>query len=138
MEVSGQPDALAAIPRGTNLRFPFKSRLGGPQSRLDVVETIKDVLLVPGLKARIVKPVALLLCRYVFFYIFIVMHFLQFLLCIYYYYVMCFFVSLSILIVMYVPLCVFCLVVFFCVLFVCKCVLDYCHRDTGARFDYPN
>jgi hypothetical protein len=26
----------------------------------------------------------------------------------------------------------------FCVLFVCKCVLDYCHRDIGALFDYPN
>jgi hypothetical protein len=46
--------------------------------------------------------------------------------------------SLSILIVMYVPFCIFCLIVLFCVLFVCKCVLDYCHRDTGALFDYPN
>jgi hypothetical protein len=26
----------------------------------------------------------------------------------------------------------------FCVLFVCECVLDYCHRDIGALFDYPN
>jgi hypothetical protein len=48
------------------------------------------------------------------------------------------FVSLSILIVMYVPFCVFCLIVLFCVLFVCKCVVDYCHRDIGAHFDYPN
>jgi hypothetical protein len=47
------------------------------------------------------------------------------------------FVSLSILIVMYVLVCVFCLNVLFCVLFVCKCVLDYCHRDIGALFDYP-
>jgi hypothetical protein len=46
-----------------------------------------------------------------------------------------FFVSLSILIVMYVP---FCVVVLFCVLFVCECVLDNCHRDIGALFDYPN
>jgi hypothetical protein len=46
-----------------------------------------------------------------------------------------FFVSLSILIVMYVP---FCVTVLFCVLFVCECVLDYCHRDIGALFDYPN
>jgi hypothetical protein len=38
----------------------------------------------------------------------------------------------SILIVTYVPFCVF------CVLLVCKCVLDYCHRDIGALFDYPN
>jgi hypothetical protein len=60
------------------------------------------------------------------------------LLCILYYYVMCPFVSLSILIVMYVPFCVFCLIVLFCVLFVCKSVLDYCHRDVGALFDYPN
>jgi hypothetical protein len=43
-----------------------------------------------------------------------------------------------ILIAMYVPFCVFCLIVLFCVLFVCKCVLDYCHRDIGALFDYPN
>jgi hypothetical protein len=52
------------------------------------------------------------------------------------------FVPLSIsyvcsLIVMYVPFCVFGLIVLFCVLFVCKCVLDYCHRDIGALFDYP-
>jgi hypothetical protein len=46
-----------------------------------------------------------------------------------------FFVSLSILIVMYVP---FCVIVLFCVLFVCECVLDKCHRDIGALFDYPN
>jgi hypothetical protein len=51
-------------------------------------------------------------------------------------YVMCSFGSLSILIVLYVPFCVFCLVFF--VLFVCKCVLDYCHRDIGALFNYPN
>jgi hypothetical protein len=51
-------------------------------------------------------------------------------------YVMCSFVSLSILI-MYVPFCVFSLIVFF-VLFVCKCVLDYCHWDIGALFNYPN
>jgi hypothetical protein len=56
----------------------------------------------------------------------------------FYYYVMCSSVSLRILIVMYVPFCVFCLTVLFCVLFVCKCVLDYCHRDIGALFDYPN
>jgi hypothetical protein len=51
---------------------------------------------------------------------------------------MCSFVSLSILIVMYVPFCVLGLLVLFCVLFVCKCVLDYCHPDIGALFDYPN
>jgi hypothetical protein len=39
---------------------------------------------------------------------------------------------------MYVLFCVFCLIVLFCVLFVCKYVLDYCHRDIGALFDYPN
>jgi hypothetical protein len=50
----------------------------------------------------------------------------------------CSFVSLSVLIVMYVPFCVFCLFVLLCVLFVCKCVLDYCQRDIGALFDYPN
>jgi hypothetical protein len=44
-------------------------------------------------------------------------------------------VSLSNLIVMYVP---FCLIVLFYVLFVCECELDYCHRDIGALFDYPN
>jgi hypothetical protein len=60
------------------------------------------------------------------------------LLCSFDYYVTCSFVSLSIFIVMYVPFCVFCLIVLFCVLFVCKCVLDYCHRDIGALFDYPN
>jgi hypothetical protein len=37
---------------------------------------------------------------------------------------------------MYVPFCVFCFIVLFCVLFVCKCVLDCCHRDIGALFDY--
>jgi uncharacterized protein (DUF608 family) len=37
--------------------------------------------------------------------------------------------------VIYVPLCV---IVLFCVLFVCGCVLDNCHRDIGALFDYPN
>jgi hypothetical protein len=36
---------------------------------------------------------------------------------------------------MYVPLCV---IVLFCVLFVGKRVLDKCHRDIGALFDYPN
>jgi hypothetical protein len=36
---------------------------------------------------------------------------------------------------MYVP---FCVIVLFCVLFVCECVLDNCHRDIGALFDYPN
>jgi L-asparagine transporter-like permease len=46
-----------------------------------------------------------------------------------------FFVSLSIRIVMYVP---FCVIVLFCVLFVCERVLDNCHRDIGALFDYPN
>jgi hypothetical protein len=46
-----------------------------------------------------------------------------------------FFVSLSIFIVMYVP---FCVIVLFCVLFVCECVLDNCHRDIGALFNYPN
>jgi hypothetical protein len=46
-----------------------------------------------------------------------------------------FFVSLSILIVMDVP---FCVIVLFCVLFVCGCVLDNCHRDIWALFDYPN
>jgi hypothetical protein len=52
---------------------------------------------------------------------------------------MCSFVRLSSLIVMYyVPFCVFCLIVLFCVLFVCKCVLDCCHRDIGALFDYRN
>jgi hypothetical protein len=56
----------------------------------------------------------------------------------FYYYVICSFVSVSILIVMYVPFCVFCLIVLFCVLFVCKCVLDYCHRDIVALFDYRN
>jgi hypothetical protein len=39
-----------------------------------------------------------------------------------------------IVIVMYVPLCG---IVLFCVLFVCACVLDNCHRDIGALFDYP-
>jgi hypothetical protein len=28
--------------------------------------------------------------------------------------------------------------VLFCVLFVCVCVLDNCHRDIRALFDYPN
>jgi hypothetical protein len=60
------------------------------------------------------------------------------LLCIFYCYVMCSFVSLSILIVMYLPFCVFCVIVLFCVLSVCKYVLDYCHQDIGALFDYPN
>jgi hypothetical protein len=46
------------------------------------------------------------------------------------------FVGLSVLIVKHVPFCVFCLIVLFCVLFVCECVLDYCHRDGGALFDY--
>jgi hypothetical protein len=46
-----------------------------------------------------------------------------------------FFVSVSFLIVMYVPLCVILLV---CVLFVGECVLDKCHWDIGALFDYPN
>jgi dolichyl-phosphate-mannose--protein O-mannosyl transferase len=46
-----------------------------------------------------------------------------------------FFVSLSILIVMYVP---FCVIVLFCVPFVCECVLDNCHRNIAAIFDYPN
>jgi hypothetical protein len=39
----------------------------------------------------------------------------------------------------------FCLIVLLCVLFVSKCVLfvlkcvlDYCHRNIGALFDYPN
>jgi hypothetical protein len=50
---------------------------------------------------------------------------------------MCSFVSWNIFIVMYVPFCIFCLIVLFCVLFVCKCVLDYCHRDIGTLFDYP-
>jgi hypothetical protein len=36
---------------------------------------------------------------------------------------------ICILIVMYV---------LFCVLFVCKCAQDYCHRDIGALFNYPN
>jgi hypothetical protein len=53
---------------------------------------------------------------------------------------------IHIVIVMYIlfflSLCMFrsalCLIVLFCVLFVCKCVLDYCHRDIGALFDYPN
>jgi hypothetical protein len=36
---------------------------------------------------------------------------------------------------MYVP---FCVTVLFCVLFVCECVLDNCHRDIEALFDYPN
>jgi hypothetical protein len=49
-----------------------------------------------------------------------------------------FFVSLSILIVMHVPFCVLCLVVLLYVLFVCECVLDNCHRDIGALFDYRN
>jgi hypothetical protein len=56
----------------------------------------------------------------------------------FYYCVMCSFVSLSNLIVM----CVFVLCILshcvVCVLLVCKCVLDYCHRDIGALFDYPN
>jgi hypothetical protein len=50
----------------------------------------------------------------------------------------CSFVNLSILIVMYVPFCVFCPILLLCVLFVCKSLLDYCHRDIGALFDYPN
>jgi hypothetical protein len=50
---------------------------------------------------------------------------------------MCSFVSLSVLIVMYVPFCVVCLIVFY-LLFVSKCVLDYCHRDIGALFDFTN
>jgi hypothetical protein len=32
----------------------------------------------------------------------------------------------------------FCFTVLFCVLFVGKCVLDNCHQDIGALFDYPN
>jgi hypothetical protein len=40
--------------------------------------------------------------------------------------------------VRHVPFCVFCLIVLFCLLFVCECVLDNCHRDIGALFDYPN
>jgi hypothetical protein len=36
---------------------------------------------------------------------------------------------------MYVP---FCVIVLFFVLFVWECVLDYCHRDIGVFFDYPN
>jgi hypothetical protein len=51
---------------------------------------------------------------------------------------MCSFVSLNVLTVMYVPFCVFCLIVLFCVLFVCKCVLEYCHHNIGALFDYSN
>jgi hypothetical protein len=39
---------------------------------------------------------------------------------------------------MYNPFCVFCLSVLFCVLIVCNCVLDYCHRDIWALFDYLN
>jgi hypothetical protein len=62
--------------------------------------------------------------------IFIVMYF--------YYYEMRYFVSLSILILIYVPFCVFCLIVLFCVVFVCKYGLNYCYRDIGALFDYPN
>jgi hypothetical protein len=56
----------------------------------------------------------------------------------FYFYVTSSFVSLSILIVMYVPFCVLNLIVLFCELFVCKCVMDYCHRDIGTPFDYPN
>jgi hypothetical protein len=72
----------------------------------------------------IILYVLLLLC------ILIVMYF--------YYYVTCYFVSLIIFIVIYVPFRVFCLIVLLCVLFVCKCVLDCCHRDIGALFDYSN
>jgi hypothetical protein len=54
------------------------------------------------------------------------------------YYVMCSFVSLIILIIMYVPFSVFFLIVLFCVLFLCKYVLDCCHRDIRAFFDYRN
>jgi hypothetical protein len=50
------------------------------------------------------------------------------------YHIMRSFVSLNIPLFMYVLFGVFCLIV----LFVCKCVLDYCHRDIGAIFDYPN
>jgi hypothetical protein len=42
---------------------------------------------------------------------------------------------------MYVLFCVdvlFCVPSVFSVLFVCECVLDNCHRDIGALFDYPN
>jgi hypothetical protein len=46
-----------------------------------------------------------------------------------------FFVSLNIPVVMYVP---FCVNVLFFVLFVCECVLDNCHQDVGALFDYSN
>jgi hypothetical protein len=45
------------------------------------------------------------------------------------------FVSLSILIVMYVQ---FFVIVLFFVPFMCECVLDNCHRDIGALFDYHN
>jgi hypothetical protein len=47
-----------------------------------------------------------------------------------------FFARLSILCVMFVPFCVLCLTVLLCVLFVCECVLDNCHRNIGALFDY--
>jgi hypothetical protein len=51
---------------------------------------------------------------------------------------LCIFIIMLCVIVMYVPFCVFCFIVLFCVLFVCKCAPDYCHRDIGALFDYPN
>jgi hypothetical protein len=74
---------------------------------------------------------------YILYHIICILIVMYFIVIFFYYYVMCSFVSLSILTVIYVPFCVFCLIVLFCLLYVCKCVLDYCHRDIGALFDYP-
>jgi hypothetical protein len=67
----------------------------------------------------------LLVTNFIILYVFLLLH-------IFYYYATCSFVSLSILIVMYAQFCVL------CVLFVFKFVLNYCHRDFEAFFDYPN
>jgi hypothetical protein len=51
------------------------------------------------------------------------------------YYCFVIFIIMLCVIVMYVP---FCVIVLICVLFLCEYVLDNCHRDIGALFDYPN
>jgi hypothetical protein len=56
MEVSGQPHAPAALPRGKNPRYPFHRKLGGPQRRFERGGREKKFQSLPGIEPSSPSP----------------------------------------------------------------------------------
>ena len=59
MAICGQHHAPVVVPPGKKHRYPFNTRLGGPQSRSERFGEDKNLVSLPGFEPRIIQLVTL-------------------------------------------------------------------------------